>query len=195
MGIRSRIVAAALAVVTLTTLAGATTAAAATSPTATPSQSAPGKPGKPGVDPVLVKVAAQLHVSVQQLVTALGDFKQALGKGASEQAALAGFAKELGVSVGQAKQALAELAAAGKKGKPGAPDAKIIALLAEDLHISTARARTVFDELSKLDPGSGPITANPGFVAIAKSLGITPARLLAAIVDVKRELAGGSHTK
>ena len=195
MGIRSRIVAAALAVVTLTTVAGATTAAASTSPAATPSQSAPGKPGKPGMDAVLIKVAASLHVSVQQLVTALGDFKQALGKGESEQAALAGFAKELGVSVGQAKQALAELAAAGKKGKPGAPDAKIIALLAKDLHISTARARTVFDELSKLDPGAGPITANPRFVAIAKSLGITPARLLAVIVDVKRELAGGSPTK
>lgn len=194
MGIRSRIVAAALAVVTVTTVAGATTAAAA-SPATTPSQSAPGKPGKPGVDPVLIKVAASLHVSVQQLVTALGDFKQALGKGESEQAALAGFAQELGVSVGQAKQAMAELAAAGNKGKPGVPDAKIIALLAKDLHISTARARTVFEELSKLDPGSGPITANPGFVAIARSLGITPQRLMAVIVDVKRELAGGSPTK
>lgn len=193
MGMRNRVVAAAVAVVTVTTVAGVTTAAAATSPTATPSQSAPGKPGKPG-DPVLIKVAASLHVSVQQLVSALGEFKQARGTGESEQAALAGFAQELGVSVGQATQAVAQLGAPGTKGKPGAPDGESVALLATDLHVSLARAHTVFDELSRLDSESGPVTANPGFVAIATSLKIAPQRLLAVIVEVKRELAGGSPT-
>jgi hypothetical protein len=200
MGIRSRLVAATMAVATLTTVVGATTASASTTPAANPSASAPGKPGKPGGgdSAPLAKVAASLHVSVPQLTTALISMKRALGQGASKQAALAGFAKELGVSVARAQQALQELP--GGSGKQSVAPQVVVRLLADKLHISVDRAGTVFAELAKVPNTSGDIAADPGFVAIAKSLGITPQRLKSVLIEIKQELVGksapgGSPTK
>jgi hypothetical protein len=203
MGIRSRLVAATMAVATLTAVVGVTAASASPAPSVSSSASTPakpgtpGKPGKPGGvnSATLAKVAASLHVTVKQLTTALVNFKLALGRGASKQAALAGFAKELGVSVAKATQALQALSG-GQSGVPAAA----IQLLAGKLHISADRARTVYADLAKLSAKSGDITADPGFVAIAKSLGITPQRLQSVLIEVKQELAGksapgGSPTK
>ena len=201
MGIRNRLVAATMAAVTVTALVGVTTAATASaSPTAAagPSASAPGgdksgQPGKPGggVDSArLAKVAASLHVSVQRLTTALENLKKALSQGASKSAAVQGFAKELGVSVARAEQALQELSGgSAKTPKPGVPEAAV-RLLASKLHISVDRARAVFNALAKLTYRPGDIITNPGFVAIAKSLGITPQKLLSVVSDVKKELGG-----
>lgn len=209
MGIRSRFVAATMAVATLTAVVGVTTASASQTPAASPSASAPAKPGKPGkpggVDSAssrpsrpgatLAKVAASLHVSVQQLTTALDNLKRALGQGASKSAAVAGFAKKLGVSVARAQEALQELSGQ----QQGVPEAAI-RLLASKLHISADRARAVYADLAALPDKSGDITANPGFVAIAKNLGITPQRLQSVLIAVKQEIArksapGGSPTK
>jgi hypothetical protein len=217
MGIRSRLVAAMMAVATLTAVVGMTTAAASPSAAASQSAAAPGKPDKPGkpVKPVnpgkpgggvdsaaLAKVAASLRVSVPQLTAALDNLKRALAQGASKSTALAGFAKELGVSVARAEQALRKLSgASGQKPgpKPGVPEAAIRSL-ASKLHISVGRARAVYAELATLPDKSGDITANPGFVAIAKRLGITPRQLRSVLIEVKQELAGkpasgGSPTK
>jgi hypothetical protein len=220
MGIRSRLVAATMAVATLTAVVGMTTAAASPSAAAGQSAAAPGKPDKPGkpikpIKPVnpgkpgggvdsaaLAKVAASLRVSVPQLTAALDNLKRALAQGASKSTALAGFAKELGVSVARAEQALRKLSgASGQKPgpKPGVPEAAIRSL-ASKLHISVGRARAVYAELATLPDKSGDITANPGFVAIAKRLGITPRQLRSVLIEVKLELAGksapgGSPTK
>ena len=62
---------------------------------------APGKPGKGGggvEQAKFAKVAASLHVTVQQLITALQNMKKAIGQGTSPADALAAFAKELGVT-------------------------------------------------------------------------------------------------
>lgn len=194
MGIRTRLVAVTMAAGMLTAVVG--TAAASAAP-AGPATSAPGKtppkpgqpgpePGKPGGKAVLAKVAASLHVSVQQLTTALQHMKQAVVKGTPEAAAVAAFAKELRITVAQAKQALNELSGGEK---PGAPE-ELVKLLAAELRISADRARRVYDDLAKLKGGKD-VLKDPGFIAIAKGLGITPQRLEAALVKVKQELGGG----
>jgi len=194
MGIRTRLIAVTMAVGMLTAVLG--TAAASGAP-AGPATSAPGKtppndgqpgpkPGKPdGPDKaILAKVAASLHVSVQRLTTALQHLKQAVAKGTPEAVAMAAFAKELNVSVAQAKQVLNELS--GQKGVPE----QAVKLLAAELRISADRARRVFDDLAKLKGGKDVLT-DPGFIAIAKGLGMTPQRLEAALVKVKQELGAG----
>src|SRR4051794_33648634 len=100
MGIRTRLIAATVAGVALAAMAGAATASAAP---ASPTASAPGGDTK-DKDVVVAKVAASLHVSVRQLVTALDHLKQAVGKGAAKAAAVRTFAKELKVSVADAEQ-------------------------------------------------------------------------------------------
>src|SRR5438552_331987 len=114
MGIRTRLIAAAMAVATLTAVAGAAVASAAP---ASPSSSAASgdKKGGDDKDAVLAKVAASLHVSVDQLVTALGQLKQALGNGTDQAAAVAAFAKELKVGVVDAEKALRALSSSRGK--------------------------------------------------------------------------------
>ena len=206
MGIRTRLIAVTMAVGMLTAAVG--TAAASAAP-ADPATSAPGKtppkpgqpapepgqpapkPGQPGPKPgqdkaILAKVAASLHVSVQQLTTALQHLKQAELKGTPKEVALAAFAKELKVSVAQAKEALNKLSGGEK---PGAPE-EAVKLLAAELRISVDRARQVFDDLAKLKGGKD-VLKDPGFIAIAKGLGITPQKLEAALVKVKQEVGAG----
>lgn len=202
---RTRWAAGAITAAVLCTVVGASVAAA--SPNATPSASAsattgvktppPGKGSGGGIDQgVLAKVAASLHVSVQQLTTALVDMKKAIGQGDTPAQALAGFAKELNITLAQAKTALAALSGDGKAGKPGKPGSGVpeqaIHLLADELHISVQRAGQVISQLEKLQPTSGDITADPGFVRIAHGLGITPQQLANALIDVKRKLAGST---
>jgi len=196
MGIRTRLIAVTMAAGMLTAAVG--TAAASAAP-AGPATSAPGKtppkdgtpgpkPGKPGGQDkaILAKVAVSLHVSVQRLTTALQHMKEAVVKGTPEAVALAGFAKELKVSIAQAKQALNELSGGKKAGVPE----EAVKLLAAELRISADRARRVFDDLAKLKGGKDVLT-DPGFIAIAKGLGVTPRQLEAALVKVKQELGAG----
>lgn len=60
-------------------------------------------------------------------------------------------------------------------------------LLASQLDISGERALQVLRDLEGLVP-KGDITQDPRFVAIAKDLGISPQRLIEAIVAVKKQL-------
>ncbi len=193
MGIRTRLVAAAVAVATLTVMGGM--AAASASPTT----SAPsGDKKKEGVDKdaVVAKVAASLHVSVRQLVAALDHLKQAVGNGTAKAEAVAAFARELKVSGAQAEKALRELSSDGKQkqkpGKdkqPGVPD-EVVKLLAAELHISADRAGQVFKDLDNVKANGDDVVKDPAFIAIAKGLGITPQRLLAALVAVKQKVVG-----
>jgi hypothetical protein len=187
MGIRTRLIAAIMAMTTLTAVVGVAAASAAP---AKPTASAPSDKKKPDdgkKDVVLAKLAKSLHVSVNQLVTALDHLKQALSKGADKKAAIAAFAKELRVSVADAEKALQQLSGDKKPG-PGAPE-EAAKLLATELHISTDRARQVFTDLEKVGGNGQEIVKDPAFVAIAKGLGVTPQRLLDALIAVKKAFA------
>jgi hypothetical protein len=169
-------------------------AAPSASASATAGAKAPGQGKTPGGDQAqLAKVAAGLHVSVHRLITALDNLKKAIGQGTSKPDALAAFAKELGVGVEQAKAALGELGGGGKVKMPGSGvPAEAVRLLAGELHISLDRARQVFGDIEKLRPTSRDITTDPGFIRIARGLGITPKQLVAALTDMKEELAGSA---
>jgi hypothetical protein len=205
MGIRTRLIAATVAVATLTAVVGAATASAAAAP-ASPTASAPSgdkKDKKEGADKdaVVAKVAASLHVSVRQLVTALDHLKQAMGGGTSKAEAVAAFATELKVGVAQAEKALQDLSSddkqrpkPGKDKEPGVPE-EAVTLLATELHISADRARQVFKDLDKINGKGGDVVKDPAFVAIAKGLGITPQQLLAALIKVKQEVGGQPKEK
>jgi hypothetical protein len=191
MGIRTRLVAALMAAGTLTAVVGGTTASAAPASSVAPAPGdgkAPPAKGDKGPDKaILAKVAMSLHVTVEQLVTALQHLKQALAKGTSEREAVAAFAKELKVSVARAEQALDKLSGKDKP-QPGVPE-QAVELLAAELRISAGRARQVFDDLAKIKYKPGDIVDSPAFAALAKSLGLTPQRLLAVLRKVKEQVA------
>lgn len=202
---RTRLVAGAMVAAAMCTVLG--TAAASASPTAAPSTSAsatvgatapgPGQKKGGGISQAeLAKVAASLHVSVKRLTTALQNMKKAIGQGTSPSDALAAFAKELGVSVAQVKAALVELGGGAKAGKPGPGDqAEAARILAGELHVSVDRARQVLTEIQRLHPASHDVTTDPGFVRIARGLGITPQQLAADLVQMKEKLAGSAPAK
>lgn len=202
MGIRTRLIAATMAAAATVTVVGgvATASAAPTSPTE--SVASDGKKE----DATLTTVAASLHVSVEQLTTALENMKQATGKGADRTAAVGAFATELGISVAQAETALTELSSVDGKPKPGDGEGvpeEAVKLLAAELRISVDRARQVFHDLKKVTARGDDIVKDPAFVAIAKGLGITPQQLLDTLRKIKQELAdklndkdpGGSSAK
>lgn len=192
MGIRTRLIAALIAAATLTGVIGVATASAAPASPSASASSSHKKKEEQGKDAVLAKVAKSLGVSVKQLVTALDHLKQALGKGADKEAAVTAFAKELRVSVADAEKALQALSAGDKKA--GAPD-EAIKLLAKELHISRDAAKKVLDALEQVKAKGDDVVKDPAFVAIAKGLGISPERLLAALIKVKQELAGKEKPK
>ncbi|TCO59394.1 hypothetical protein [Actinocrispum wychmicini] len=182
MGIRTRLVAAAIAAA-LTVVTGTATASAAPA-----TQSSAQTDGKKDV--LLAKIAASLHVTVQQLVTALGNLKGALGKGTDKLAAITAFAKELRITVAQAEKVLEVLFNGGKKPAPGTEagvPAEVVKLLAAELKISQDRARQVVKDLAKVGGKGDDILKDPAFIAIAKGLGVSPQRLLDALRKVKQE--------
>jgi hypothetical protein len=194
MGIRTRLIAAAMAAAATVAVAGAATASALpTSPTTSaPSDNKkPGGDKKPDDDAAFAKVAASLHVTVKQLTTALRNMKQAVANGTDMTAAVAAFAKELRISVAQAEQALKQLSRDNGKPKPdkeqGVPEAAV-KLLATELHISVDRSRQVFRDLDKVKARGDDIVKDPAFVAIAKGLGITPQKLLDTLRKVKQQI-------
>ncbi len=193
MGIRTRLVAAAI-VAGLTAVTGAVAASAAAP--AVPSSAQPdGKKddGKKN-DEQLAKVAASLHVTVKQLTTALDNLKRALGNGTDKATAIAAFAKELGITVARAEKVLEALSGKPGPGKPvpgkeaGVP-VEVVKLLAAELKISEDRARQVFKDLDKVGGKGDDVTKDPVFIAIAKGLGTTPQRLLDGLRKVKEEFA------
>lgn len=192
MGIRTRLVAAAI-VAGLTAVTGAAAASAAAP--AAPSSAQPGKKneGKKN-DEQLAKVAASLHVTVKQLTTAVDNLKRALGNGTGKATAIAAFAKELGITVARAEKALEALSGKPGPGKPGpgkeaGVPGEVVKLLAAELKIGEDRARQVFKDLGKVGGKGDDVTKDPAFIAIAQGLGTTPQRLLDALRKVKEEFA------
>ncbi|MFL6145424.1 MAG: hypothetical protein ACJ72N_26630 [Labedaea sp.] len=197
MGIRTRLIAFMMAAAALTAVAGAASASAAPASATAPAPSGTKDGKKEGAGGVsFAQVAASLHVSEQRLAAAVDNLKRALGKGTDESVAVAAFAKELGISPEQAKKVMQMLSGDGNKrpkpgnGKePGVP-AEAVELLATELHISAARAGQVFRDLDNVKANGADVVKDPEFIAMAKGLGITPQRLLAALIKVKQELGG-----
>lgn len=203
MGIRTRLVAAAI-VAGLTAVTGAAAASAAAP--AVPSSAQPDGKKDDGKkdggkkdegrtnDEQLAKVAASLHVTVKQLATALDNLKRALVNGSDKATAIAAFAKELGITVARAEKVLEALSGKPGPGKPGpgkeaGVPVEVVKLLAAELKISEDRARQVFKDLDKVGGKSDDVTKDPVFIAIAKGLGTTPQRLLDGLRKVKEEFA------
>jgi ABC-type transporter Mla subunit MlaD len=137
-------------------------------------------------------VAAQLGVTPDRLLQALGTAKQASVAGSIDgAAAAAAVAADLHVSRSAASHALTELFGASHSGKPsGAPPDQPISTLASVLGVSRARALQVFDALNRLSrPGHGVDPTSAAFARLAGSLGRTPTQLANALDRWKHELA------
>ena len=62
--------------------------------------------------------------------------------------------------------------------------------LAKILHVSKARVKAALRRLAELETGPGKLTpTNPGFVAIARGLGVTPQVFDNALQTMKHDLA------
>jgi hypothetical protein len=105
-------------------------------------------------------------------------------KNASASAKSAG-GTDLGGDLRGSKAALAKSAGANPAPRPGA-DA-LPAAVAGELHVSVARATTAVRPLL----AGGIDSSSQEFAAAARSLGVTPRQLSAALTQAKQSLAGG----
>jgi hypothetical protein len=170
-----------------------------------------GKPPKEDLDPVIKAAAKRFGLPERRIEQGLMDVKRYLSKqqpstkdGKSKPvdvdllspAVVTVFAKSLGVSTSRARAVLKFLLAGwekagkgGKGGKPGKPSAEesaaAVKFLAGELHISKAQAEKVWATLLKMDRVS---EKDPAFIALARSLHITPKQLMAVLVDLKKFL-------
>jgi hypothetical protein len=64
-------------------------------------------------------------------------------------------------------------------------DSKAVAVMAAQLGISTDQARNGLDQIQRLAAKGSIDPADPAFVAIARSVGVTPKRLASALDQVK----------
>ena len=204
---RTRIIAA--AAVTAALAAGSTAAVASTT------GAKPGAPAqttsaseKPGHDAIVAAVARELHVSTARVSAALQPLFAA-GHADTSSPAFAAAARSLGVSAQQLSAALAQ----GKQSLAGGPHAKqgtggsktapggsktaeeqpghdaIVAAVAGELHVSTARAGAALQPLFAAGQAD---TSSPAFAAAARSLGVSTQQLFTALMHAKQSLAQGS---
>jgi hypothetical protein len=160
--------------------------------------------GKPAEDPVLAGAARRFGLSEQRLEQALVDVKVYLGRlgrqpklGLLDPGAVAVFARSLGIPVPRARAVLRYLVAAwavAQKDKQGSTVTALppaaVAFFAKTLHVSTKRAQVALDRLMKLSAGPRGIDpTDPAFARIARSLGVSPKQLTAALIALKKFLA------
>jgi hypothetical protein len=207
---RTRMIAAAAAVVAVALAAGSTAAVAS---------SAGGKPGVPakttsasekqGHDAMVAAVARELHVSAARVGAVLEPLFAA-GHADTSSPAFAAAAGALGVSAEQlntalvhAKQSLAasQQATQGPGGtKGGAKDGTkaaeerqghdaMVAAVAAELHVSTARVSAALEPLFAAGHAD---TSSPAFAAAAGALGVSAEQLNTALMHAKQSLAQGS---
>jgi 2-hydroxychromene-2-carboxylate isomerase len=197
--------------------AAAVAAALAAGSTAAVAAATGGKPGapakstsaseKPGHDAMVAAVARELHVSTARVSAALQPLFAA-GHAYPSSPAFAAVARSLGVSTQQLSTALmhAKQSLAGGPGATQSPDRSktvpgskaaeerqghdaMVAAVARELHVSTARASAALQPLfaaGHADPSS------PAFAAAARSLGVSTQQLSTALMHAKQSLAQGS---
>jgi hypothetical protein len=189
-------------------IAGVITAAAVTVPAAAlaaGSGSPPGKPTPPqacatsackfkadhaaAITPAapsqLAALAASAGISTDRLQAGLAAAKRA---GGNTAAGIAAFAASAGVSHATAQRIVhAVFGTQIDRGETGEP--AIAAALASQLGVSTSAAQRAVNQLDALGEG-GVDPASPAFAAIARDLGVSPARLAAALKAAKQSAAG-----
>jgi hypothetical protein len=189
-------------------IAGVITAAAVAAPVAALASGSGSPPGKPtplqacsvnackskAGHPAAIKsaapsqlpaLAASAGISIDRLQAGLAAAKRADGNTA---AGIAAFAASAGVSQATAQRIVhTVLGTQVDRGKTGGPT--IAPALASQLGVSTSAARRAVDQLDALgEDGLDP--ASPAFAAIAHDLGVSAARLAAALDAVKQSEAG-----
>jgi hypothetical protein len=145
--------------------------------------------GKSAVPSQLPALAAAAGISMDRLQAGLGAAKRAGGNTAE---GIAAFAASAGVSHATAQrivQAVFGTRIEGKTGGAAAGAPSVAPALASQLGVSTSAAQRALNQLEALDRG-GIDPASPAFAAIARDLGVTPARLAAALSAAKQSLAG-----
>jgi hypothetical protein len=156
--------------------------------------------GKPVVDPVVAAAATRFGLSVGQLDRALAGIKRRLAEQSPRPdggkvdllapAVVRGFGADLGVSPARARQVLTFLLAGWKKQNGGKDvDAAAVAFLATELRLPPATAKQVWAQVLELGRKGGLSEKNPAFVALARRLHVTPARLTAVLVALKKAVA------
>jgi hypothetical protein len=133
----------------------------------------------------LAALAASAGINTDRLQTGLAAAKRADGNTA---AGIAAFAASAGVSHATAQRVVhAVFGAQADRGQSGGP--AIAAALASQLGVSTSAAQRAVNQLDALGQG-GVDPASSAFAAIARDLGVSPARLAAALKAGKQSEAG-----
>jgi hypothetical protein len=143
-------------------------------------------PAKSAEPSQLAALAASAGISVDRLQAGLSAAKRA---GGNTAAGIAAFATSAGVPQATAQRIVQAVFGAGKdRGKSGdsAFATALAAGLASRLGISTAAAQHAVSQLGALSERGGVDPTSPAFAAIARDLGVTPARLAAALDAIKQ---------
>jgi hypothetical protein len=136
----------------------------------------------------LTALAASAGISVSQLQAGLEAAKQA---GGNTAAGIAAFAASTGVPQATAQRVVYAVFGTQVSKQPGpttAPPQPVNALAAQ-LGVSRAAAQRAFNQLDALGRDAN-VPASPAFAAVAHELGLSPARLAAALVAAKQSMAG-----
>ena len=145
--------------------------------------------GKSAVPSQLPALAASAGISMDRLQAGLAAAKRA---GGNTAAGIAAFAASAGVSHATAERIVHAVFGTQIEGKTGGSAAgapSVAPALASQLGVSISAAQQAINQLEALGRGGiGP--GSPGFAAIARDLGVTPARLAAALSAAKQSLAG-----
>jgi hypothetical protein len=147
-------------------------------------------PSKSAVPSQLAALAASAGISTDRLQAGLAAAKRAGGNTAAGIVAFAGSAGVPQATALRIVQTVFGTTVSGTKpgkGTTGGPS--IAAALASQLGVSTSAAQRAVNQLQALDRG-GIDPASPAFAAIARDLGVSAARLAAALDAAKRSEAG-----
>ena len=156
---------------------------------ASPQASAASASKSPAAQSQLTALAASAGISVSRLQAGLEAAKRA---GGNTAAGIAAFAASAGVSHATAERivhAVFGTQIEGKTGGSAAGEPSVAPALARQLGVSTSAAQQAINQLVELGRG-GIDQSGPAFAAIAHDLGVSPARLAAALSAAKQSLAG-----
>jgi hypothetical protein len=135
-------------------------------------------------------LASSAGISQGQLDTGLAAAKRA---GGSNAAGITAFAQAAGVSDATAQwvvDAVFGTAGQGKQAGGSLTGPSAVAALTARLGVSTSAARHALQQIGALSGRDGIDPASSAFAAIARDLGVSPARLAGALDGVKESAAG-----
>jgi hypothetical protein len=169
---------------------GSPAAKSAQSPAALNSKPAAGASGSADTSQLSAALASSAGISQGRFDTGIAAAKRA---GGSNAAGITAFAQAAGVSHATAQRIVCSLfgtAGKGKQADSSLTGPSAVAALTARLGVTTSAAMHALQQIGALS-GKGDIDpASPAFAAIADDLGVSPARLAAALDWVKESAAG-----